>query len=383
MTSPITNRWREVPLREPETQHFTIYQSVEGRAYNHHAQITSIDGRLLASWSNGAVHEDAPGQHMVFAVSEDLGETWSEPAALVGPQPGRVGEAVMTGMGIHNHDGQLTAYYGYYDYDEQGVRTHLERGNYPKQELDFRVNYDSHTGIMTSSDAGATWEGPVAKIDRFVANLGPHRLKTGRLIIPGNMWFPYTDDPRGIEGWAIAGLPRLPEGYYDDPEGFWYGMAHRGDSAAYCEASCYETDDGVVHMMLRIERSEQSGALAVTESRDKGVTWSEPARTAFTDANCRFHFGRLPDGRHFAVSCPDPGSQRTPLVLAAGEDGVVFDQHYVLGADVPINPRIEGHHKGGRYGYPSYHILGEHLFVIYSINKEDIAVCRLELAALA
>ena len=380
MNSPITNRWGEVPLERVPCEHFIVFRGVEGAAYNHHHQVTSMAGRLYVSWSNGAVHEDAPGQHMVMAVSDDAGETWSAPSVVAGPQRGRVGEAVLTAMGIHVHQGRMAAYYGYYDYDERGVRTHLERGNFPKQELDFRVNFDTHTGILVSSDGGATWEGPVARIDRFVPNLGPQRMADGRLILPGNMWFPYTDDPYGVEGWAIAGLPRLPEDYYDDPEGFWYGRAHRGDEFVVCEASCYETADGVIRMMLRCEA--YLGCLAVTESRDRGVTWSEPCLTGFSDANCRHHFGRLPDGRCFAVSCPEPGSQRTPMVLSVSEDGTLFDRHFLLADESPSPARLEGHHKSGRYGYPTYHLAGDTLFVAYSINKEDIAVCRVPLSGL-
>lgn len=380
MTSPITNRWGEVTPEAIEAEHFIVFRGVEGAAYNHHHQVTSLGGRLYASWSNSIVHEDAPGQRMLMAISDDAGETWSEPTVLVDRQRGRVGDAVLTAMGIHIHEGKMAAYYGYYDYDERGVRTHLERGNYPKQELDFRVNSDSHTGIMVSDDSGATWKGPVAKIDRFVPNLCPQPLRDGRLIMPGNMWYPYTDDPFGIEGWKIAGIPRLQEDYYDDPEGFWYGKHHRGDEFIVCEGSCFETDDGVVHMMLRCEGG--LGWLAVSESRDRGATWSEPCLTQFTDANCRFHFGRLPDGRYFAVTCPAPGSLRTPLILAVSKDGVVFDRHFVLGDEPDTPPRLEGHHKGGRYGYPSYHILGDTLLVIYSISKEDIAVCRLDIGGL-
>ena len=342
MRSPITNRWGEVtPARVP-VEHFPVFLGREGAAYDHHHQITSLDGRLFASWSNGIVHEDAPGQHMIMATSDDRGATWSEPTILVGPQPGRVGDAVVTAEGIHVHEGTLVAYYGYYDYNERGVRTHLERGNFPKQELDFRVNFDSHTGIMVSEDQGVTWSGPVARIDRFVPNLGPHRLSSGRLILPGNMWFPYTDDPFGIEGWTIAGLPRLQEDYYDDPEGFWYGKAHRGDAAAYCEGSCYETDDRVIHMMLRMEKRDTIGTLAVTESRDNGQTWSEPMVTGYTDCNCRFHFGRLPDGRWFGVSCPDPASQRTPMVLAAGDDGVVSTGTTFWATNPPVQLASKG-----------------------------------------
>jgi len=43
---------------------------------------------------------------------------------------------------------------------------------------------------------------------------------------------------------------------------------------------------------------------------------------------------------------------------------------------------MKGFHKVGHYGYPSYHILGDTIFVVYSIEKEDIAVCRLPLLRL-
>ncbi len=103
---------------------------------------------------------------------------------------------------------------------------------------------------------------------------------------------------------------------------------------------------------------------------------------AVTDCHCRFHFGRLPDGRHFATSCPEPRSYRTPLVIAISEDGVRLDRHFVVGNEPNREPRADGIQKFGRYGYPSYHIMDETLFVIYSIGKEDIAIKRVPLGAL-
>jgi hypothetical protein len=223
----------------------------------------------------------------------------------------------------------------------------------------------------------------VARIERFVPNLCPTPIAAGRsgdrLILPGNIWFPYTDDPRGIEGWTIAGIPGLPDDYWDDPEGFHYGSHHREAAFECCEGSFYQTDDGVVHMMLRTDRNR----LAVSESQDGGQTWSEPLLTGYTDCRCRFHFGRLPDGRFFGLTCPAPSSARTPLVLAASWDGIVFDQHYLLGDEPARPPRHPGHHKGGRYGYPALHIVNDTVYVIYTISKEDVALCRFPLQALA
>jgi hypothetical protein len=65
--------------------------------------------------------------------------------------------------------------------------------------------------------------------------------------------------------------------------------------------------------------------------------------------------------------------------LAASKDGVVFDRHFILGDEPASKPRMPGSHKGGRYGYPHMHIMGDQAFVIYSVNKEDVWVCRFDL----
>jgi hypothetical protein len=381
--SPITNRWSQVPLLPVPAEHTILYRGAPGAAYNHHAQITSLEDRLYATWSNGFAHEDEPGQRMLLATSDDMGSTWSEPRVLIDRQPGEHGYGIVTSEGIHAHGSTLVAYYGYYDYTAYGRSKKYAPQALGKNIPGPRWHQNTYTGIVVSEDGGETWNGPVARIERFVPNLGPSPLAggrwNGRLILPGNLWFPYTDDPLGIEGWTITGIPGLPDDYWDDPEGFHYGCRYRKAEYECCEGSFYQTDDGVLHMMLRTDGQ----ALAVSESRDGGENWSEPMRTDYTDCRSRFHFGRLPDGRFYGLTCPAPGSARTPLVLAASRDGVVFDQHYLLGDEPAQPPRHPGHHKGGRYGYPACHIVDKTVYVIYTISKEDVALCRFPLHALS
>lgn len=73
--SPITNRWGEVPLRRVPHEEVIVYRGSAGHAYSHHPQLTSVDGRLIASWSHGIRNEDDPGQVMSYACSDDAGET--------------------------------------------------------------------------------------------------------------------------------------------------------------------------------------------------------------------------------------------------------------------------------------------------------------------
>ena len=105
--------------------------------------------------------------------------------------------------------------------------------------------------------------------------------------------------------------------------------------------------------------------------------------SGYTDTICRCHFGRLPDGRCFGLSDPDPESiGRTPVVLALSEDGVKFDRHFIVGDEPNCPPREKGLGKGGRYGYPYLHLMGDEVFVIYSVGKEDIGITQFKLSDL-
>ena len=384
--SPITNRWGEAETTRVDAEHIPVYRGGVGTAYNHHHQIVSLDGTLVASWSNGIAHEDDPGQRMLMATSEDLGATWSEARPVADRRPGAHADAIITAMGIREYQQRLYAYYGVYEYPPEGLvkgaspaqRPSIGKALWPEGEF---WSFDECCEIVESTDGGATWSQPVGSIDGCVPNLRPEAVAGGRLILPGNIMFPFTDDPAGVSGWKRVGIPGLPEDYRDAPGRFQKEFQRRGESLNFCEGSFFQTDDGVIHMMLRSD--SDVGLLGVTESSDNGETWSEPILTGYTDSRCRFHFGRLPDGRFFGLSCPKPKSGRTPLVLATSDDGVSFDRHYILGDSPPGRSRLPGHHKGGTYGYPSYHIMGDTVYVIYSIQKEDIAVCRFGLDQLS
>jgi hypothetical protein len=168
---------------------------------------------------------------------------------------------------------------------------------------------------------------------------------------------------------------------YDDAESFWHVQARMGWPAGLCEGSFFQTDDGVLHMLMRTTGPGYAGKLWVTQSHGDGASWSPPQETAFTDNNTKFHFGRLPDGRFYYVGCPDPEPRgaRNPLVLSLSRDGVRFDQHYIL-AEEEYTQQRPGLHKGGLYGYPHTMIHGEHLVVIVSLRKEAVAALRVRVA---
>jgi hypothetical protein len=355
---PVERAW----LYQPETEWF----------YSHHPHLTFFNGRHFAIWSNGRQDEDAPGQRVLFSTSADF-RAWTPPVPLLDAQPGRHSERVLTAAGFHQHAGRLVAYIGSYEYRpdvlENGRRRPGDQGH-----------MDTTLLAMTTPD-GVHWDGPVDLRVPIIPNHGPQATASGRLIISGNISFPYTDDPSGLSGWRMTGLypATMAANIVDDSESFWQVKAAMGWPVGLCEGSFYQTDDGVLLMLLR----SNGERLWVTESRDDGATWSEPLPTAFSDNATKFHFGRLPDGRFYYVGCPDPEPRwrRSPLVLSLSEDGLRFDRHFVL-ADSPYVQHAEGLHKGGEYGYPHTWIQDGTLHVIVSRKKEAVEVLQVPLDAL-
>ncbi len=375
MTSPITNDFDpEGPRPRAPVQRVMLHAPETEWTYSHHPSLMFFRGRFYAMWSSGRRDEDAPGQRVLITTAERF-DDWAPPAPLVGPLRGKHSELVLTAGGFHEHAGTLVAYFGQYEYTPEAIDDNGER----KLDGD-RGHQDTLLRAMTTED-GDAWSDPRSMGVRIVPNHPPQPTTSGRLILSGNISFPYSDVPTGLSGWTETGVypPAMADGIVDDSESFWEVQRQAGWDVPVCEGSFYQTDDGVLHMLLRTNTER----LAVTESTDDGTTWSPPVLTEFTDNATKFHFGRLPDGRFYYVGCPDPEPRwtRCPLVLSLSKDGVRFDTHYVL-ADEDYQKRREGRAKGGNYGYPHTMLHEGHLYVIVSRRKEAVEVLRTPLDAL-
>jgi hypothetical protein len=365
--SPITNgaEWEEgrpvalVDVKRPKVETAFLYRPEKEWTYSHHPSLTFFKGRFFAIWSNGRQDEDAPGQRVLLSTSADF-HRWAAPRPLVDSVQDDQGvQRVLTAAGFHQHEGTLVAYFANYG---------------PSKET-------THLQALTTTD-GEHW-GPVQKIGIPVCpNHGPQPTASGRLVISGNISYPYTDDPAGLAGWRMTGIypPDMAAAIKDDPSSFHEVARHQAWPADLCEGSFYQTDDGVLHMLLRNTGKRYAHRLWITESRDNGATWSEPAVTSFSDSNAKFHFGRWPDGRFYYVGNPLAGN-RTPLVLSLSRDGVRFDRHFILG-EQHYERRRPGRAKGGEYGYPHSIFHDRYLYVIVSRQKEAVEVLRVALAEL-
>ena len=346
-------------VRRPKVESVFLYRPEAEWTYSHHASITFFRDRLHAIWSNGRQDEDAPGQRVLTSSSADFAH-WSAPRPLVNSVTDENGvERVLTAAGFHQHEGTLVAYFGNYGPYKETTRLQA----------------------VTTTD-GESWS-PVCGMGIPVnPNHPPQATASGRLIIAGNISFPYTDDPSGLTGWRMSGIypPSMAASIKDDPASFWDVAKRQGWQIALCEGSFYQTDDGVLHILLRGTGNAHRYRLWLAESHDDGATWSAPVETDFSDADAKFHFGRLPDGRFYYVGNP-VGSGRTPLVLSLSSAGTQFAEHLILGEN-HYAQRQTGRWKGGEYGYPHTLVHDGFLYTIVSRQKEAVEVLRVRLAHL-
>ncbi|NIA16706.1 MAG: hypothetical protein GWP08_21860 [Nitrospiraceae bacterium] len=361
----ITNHYDPAEQRPKlDVEQVFLYRPETEWTYSHHASITFFKGRFYTMWSNGRIDEDAPGQRVLMCRADRF-DAWEEPWPLVDSQPGKTQELTLTASGFHQHAGTLVAYFGQYEYDAPPA----EGSTRPKGDAHHR---DTALRAVTSTD-GNNWSGIRDLGLPLVPNHGPEATRSGRLIISGNVMYPYTDDASGLDGWTMAGI--YPEDMagelFDDSEGFRVVQRRAGWTTGLCEGSFFQLDNGTLRMLLRSGEKR----LWVTESVDDGATWSAPRATEFSDANAKFHSGRLPDGRYYYVGNPDPDGGRNPLVLSLSDDGASFDTHYIL-ADRVYEKKKPGMYKGGMYGYPHTMIHEGQLYVIVSVNKEGVLVLR-------
>ncbi|SDP75037.1 BNR repeat-like domain-containing protein [Mucilaginibacter sp. OK268] len=355
-TPSIRNNYQtEAGVPRLKIERSMIYSPDKEWLYNHHPSIIHFKDQFIAIWSNGLIDEDSPGQRVVYATSADFVH-WSKPEVLASPVKVNDTLTVLTAAGLYQYKGTLVAYYGEYTKHRQ----------------------NTHLWAKTSTD-GIHWSNAIDMHVPLIPNHGPEATKSGRLIISGNFMFPYTDDPKGISGWKISSF--YPDSLYtQDNSAAFYAPAAKLGLPPLCEGSFFETDDHVLHMLLRVTGKGWKGRLWLTESRDNGQSWSRPVETAFSDNDSKFHFGRLPDKRFYYVGIPDTlhHYDRNPLVLSLSKNGEAFDKNYII-ADELYLLKKEGLWKGGQYGYPHTIIYKGYMYVIISRQKEAIETLRFSL----
>lgn len=369
--APVIPMWKaQTPSRKnaagfpilKTAQHYFVWQP-ELRAdggYNHYACLFYYNGRFYAMWGNHPEGEDAPGQRVLFASSSDA-RAWT-PAAELFPPPGPVLKA-----------------------DKQGI--HLK------------------------PDRWVTADGKLYAVV-YVCGAGASNYPIAREVAgDGTLGAPFLLRALPAKGKATAALPsfmpaprkdpalaeKINQWYKDNDTISWWARSagelslNSIDDAALIESFAYRSKDGMVVLMRDYTKKEgrpRSNRIYAFFADGKGG-WSRGYPTDIPDSGSRAQAFRLPDGRVLLVGNQiaykfDTGLRmsRDPLTLAVSPDGEFFTKVYALrwGGSNPPKYRfskITGRSLG--YGYPSMIVQGGMIYVLYSINKEDMAITSVPL----
>lgn len=352
---------KDLGLRHaPGTRSFTVFAPIaERERFNNGAVPIAFKGRLYVQWQSSARDEDSADTRVLYSHSDD-GEHWSVPAQLAPPG---------TGGAMHSNGGWWT--------DGKTLVAYLN-----VWPTGFQSGDGGYTAYMASTD-GEHWSAPrrvLGADGRAIEGIieqDPHALADGRIVAafhlrPGMHVAPHvTEDPLGVSGWRRGAMPNLP---HDEAR-----------SSRELEPSLFlrrGRDGGECAVMVFRDQASSYRQLA-SESCDRGLTWGTPAPTAMPDARAKQSAGNLPDGSAFLVNAPNADRVRIPLAVTLSADGRVFDRAFLLRGRDELPPlRHEGRYKRPGYHYPKSALWNGALYVAYAVNKEDIAVTRVPLAAL-
>ena len=325
-------------------EHGYLYVAADHKyKFCHNPQQVVFRGSLFATWSNGRVDEDAVGQRTLISSSPD-GVRWGTPQWLTGER-----HEICVAAGLHVFDDTLIAFF----------------------TVTGGTNFHPETALFAiRSRDGKEWSKRQLITKGFFIE-GPRALHDGRLLLAGEQVDPdretgrmrvlISNDPSGLGPWAEVQIePQMAKTF------------------GYTEPALLLTGPGKATLLLR----NYSGTLYASTSNDNGSSWSVPEQTNYPDSTARIAAGTLPSGMSYLINNASATQfDRGNLVLGLSQDGVTFDRALLLRGE-PTKVRYPGKHKLAGWQYPHAVSWRRHLYIAYSVNKEDVAITRIPLKRL-
>ncbi|MCK4679436.1 MAG: exo-alpha-sialidase [Bacteroidales bacterium] len=356
------------------TETFTLYTATpDSGTYSHHSHITYFKDVLIATWDNQVNDENGSGQRGLVRRSADQGRTWTPIEELFPPQDKRVpaseafiGTRFMTSNGFAVIDDILYAVTGVAEWSGPGID---EKKRVNVGRLYRSVDPDGSLGDLfwlseTPPVPANGFPSYPAGDPELVEKINRHFKQPGNeLQLDFSVSHPLSDDDHRVTE---------PVPSYSLRDGNWVRLYR---------------DMGHKDAQTQKEKEEtKSRRNYASFSSDNGKTWTVPARTSFPDACARSNAGKLPDGQVYVINniLPmNPGGLggRSMLTISLSRDGLNFDRVAIIRF---ISPplRYEGLEKTIGYQYPHSVVAGNDLWVMYSVNKEDVQLTRIPVAEL-
>jgi hypothetical protein len=324
-----------------------------GWTYQHHIGIGCWKGKLYAVWDMTHKDEDIPPCHVVYSTSTD-GFTWSKPRDLF-----PYGQAYnLRFYFFHSSNGRMLAF---------------GAGNFATDDL-------------------REAEKEILLVREITAH---HRLgEVYTLIKPGPGSPPFFEESKdkGLVAAcreAVNNRPLLEQQDYGvllgerrmkwHDEKNWPGgkIGGFGDFWVFGKSQCfYHRGDGTLVSISKMG--------FVTQSRDEGQTWSLPViPKGLVGGSGKLWAQKTPDGRYAMIYIPQR-SARYPMAVTTSNDGITFTDMRVIHGEISPQ-RYHGRAKGGgpqylrgvaEWGGDRPSLNKDSIWVIYSVNKEDIWVSR-------
>ena len=401
--------------------------------YNHAAQLTRVNGSLLAAWHNGALVEDAPGSRVLSSWSYDGGHTWSPASTLfeaLSPEENSTSANLSLGLngtvvyseGFHRFGTRQYAMAAAYNMRcSSQCRQTGAAGSVQRRCCERCLGCCSCPGIKERLPS-------LMRSVRFLEGgrgfaLGPRVWLASRATLQSSYPLPAAERALSsfeslptAEGIADATAmmrqrlsvrtPRPPPPAQLSERSFWARRAspHKTNNGGVglnesVGLTLLMRDDGTPSTLrewasvctLSGLDAEAAEALALGSARgqqpilpagvDVNCNWSAPLPTNIPDSRSSTCAGALPNGSTYLLGSQLPRLwDRDPLTLALSPDGAAFDSLQAVRADAPP-PMFPGFTKGPGYEYPMAVVTedGRALVAVYSVNKEQIAATRIPL----
>jgi len=354
-----------------------LHATPETGTFSHHGYLAYHQGVLFASWDSHARDENSSGQHGIFRYSTDGGGTWSDAKPLFPPLADNVpwseanrSNPFQTSQGFAEIDGRLFAV----TCVDEALKEKVYRFNEVSR---IRVGFLAREVHADGTLGEVFWLSETAPEPEPGYPALPAGERT--LVAKINAYF---EAPANLQ--QLLFKPRQHPDSDDEHRMTEPTQPWCLDSGAWVRLY---RNQGTINGLSRAEvEASRPRRHYAAFSLDDGKTWTAPTRTNFPDTGSRANSGRLPDGQFYVINNPLPMSAReggrSMLAISLSRDGLNFDRMAVIRFVAPPM-RYEGKAKGGGgYQYPHSVVVGENLWVIYSVNKEDIEVARIPLSEL-
>jgi hypothetical protein len=329
-----------------------------GWTYQHHPDIAVWHGRLFVGWNSCQMDEDTwPSRELIS--SSVNGKDWTKPTEMF-PQ------GVSTPLRMYfylspNRRMLLIA----------GLRKNQERTKErDKNSLVVREILADHSlgNIFTLKSPDEFTSKYPLPYDK-----SPDKgfIEACKYLLSDNIYLQQQD-----YGNMVDAAKRMK---WNNPENWSGNDELKKEAENFGKAMCFfERKDGA---LVGIGKKRW-----VTVSVDNGKTWAQPTQPQSLITGMGKVWGqRTSDGRYALIYNPDL-TRRWPLVMLTSDDGITFYDPVALHGDLPQR-RYEGLYKDAGL---SYHrglskwnndgsIKDDALWMVYSLNKEDIRVIRVPL----